>query len=91
MNDKKQIRCCISFHSNSSKLLRIIKKAISPENSLLDKNSEIHIFRGKNILNINILSSCNLSSIRYIVDDLLFTTGLIERVYDSDVASTTLS
>lgn len=91
MNDKNQIRCCISFHSNSSQLLNIIKKAISPENSLLDKNSEIYIFREENTLKVNILSSSNLSSIRYIVDDLLFTTGLIERVYNSDLAGTTLS
>jgi tRNA threonylcarbamoyladenosine modification (KEOPS) complex Pcc1 subunit len=78
---EKKIRFVVECFD--SKLAKIIKETLEPENKLLGNKTKIKtIIEDKKII-IEIQSSASISSIRHTIDDIIHTIATIEGVYKS--------
>lgn len=60
--------------------INLLSTVLSPENKLLDDRTKIVVSYNENKLLLRINSVANTNSVRYILDDILFTIELINNI-----------
>lgn len=73
----------VTVECASEELASIIVKSLEPENKMMEEPTEIRtIHEGKKV-KISIASSMGISSLRYTLDDILYTISVIEKIYQA--------
>ncbi|MHA1687352.1 MAG: hypothetical protein ACTSYD_13290 [Candidatus Heimdallarchaeaceae archaeon] len=75
-----ETKVTLEIKCENSTEINLLSNILSPENKLLDDRTTITFIHNKDSLSLEIKSVANTNSVRYILDDILFTIELINKV-----------